>query len=111
MSVCRADSEPGRPRPRSSETTKEVIVGGPLCESGDIFTQEAGGVVAKRALPEAQVGDYLVIENAGAYGYVMSSNYNSKPLAPEVLIENGRPHLVRRRQTYDDLLGLESIAR
>jgi diaminopimelate decarboxylase len=108
MSICPADNDSGR---ATSRELREVIVGGPLCESGDIFTQEAGGVVAKRALPNAQVGDYLIIENAGAYGYVMSSNYNSKPLAPEVLIENGKPHLARRRQTYEDLLGLESIAR
>jgi diaminopimelate decarboxylase len=106
MAVCPADGQPGR-----SPSAREVIVGGPLCESGDIFTQEAGGVVARRKLPEAKVGDYLIIGNAGAYGYVMSSNYNSKPLAPEVVIENGRPHLARRRQTYEDLLGLESIAR
>jgi diaminopimelate decarboxylase len=108
MSVCPADSDAARSISRENH---DVIVGGPLCESGDIFTQEAGGVVAKRALPNAQVGDFLIIENAGAYGYVMSSNYNSKPLAPEVLIESGKPHLARRRQTYEDLLGLESIAR
>ena len=60
-----------------------------LCESGDIFTQEEGGFVARRALPEADVGDYLVIGYAGAYGYVMASNYNTKPLVAEVLIENG----------------------
>jgi diaminopimelate decarboxylase len=105
MSVCPAD---GREIARE---TRDVIVGGPLCESGDIFTQEAGGIVTKRALPDAEVGDYLLIENAGAYGYVMSSNYNSKPLAPEVLIENGVPHLARRRQTYEDLLNLEAIRR
>ena len=69
---------------------REVIVGGPLCESGDIFTQEEGGFVAPRRLPEADVGDLLVIECAGAYGFVMGSNYNSRPLAAEVLIEDGR---------------------
>jgi diaminopimelate decarboxylase len=106
MSVCPADIESGN---SAKVATKEVIVGGPLCESGDIFTQEAGGFVAQRELPEAKVGDYLIIENAGAYGYVMSSNYNSKPLAPEVLIENGKPRLARRRQTYEDLIGLEFI--
>ena len=47
-----------------------MIVGGPLCESGDIFTQEEGGFVARRNLPQAEVGDFLVIENAGAYGFV-----------------------------------------
>jgi diaminopimelate decarboxylase len=108
MAVCRANSEPGRPQ---AGLLREVIVGGPLCESGDIFTQEEGGFVAHRALPEAQVGDYLVIGNAGAYGYVMASNYNSKPLVAEVLIENGQPHLVRRRQTLADLIQHETIPR
>jgi len=88
---------------------QEVIVGGPLCESGDIFTQEEGGFVAARSLPVAAVGDYLVIEAAGAYGSVMASNYNSKPLAAEVLIADGRPHLVRARQTFDDLVRGEVI--
>jgi diaminopimelate decarboxylase len=87
----------------------EVAVGGPLCESGDIFTQEEGGYVAKRPLPIAAVGDLLVIERAGAYGFVMGSNYNSKPLAAEVLIQDGRPHLIRRRQTFEDLIRGEVI--
>jgi diaminopimelate decarboxylase len=103
MAICPAD---GSPSPRSM---KVVVVGGPLCESGDIFTQEEGGFVSCRSLPTASVGDYLVIGVAGAYGYAMSSNYNSKPMAPEVLIENGRANLVRRRQTLDDLIALESI--
>jgi diaminopimelate decarboxylase len=88
---------------------QDVVVGGPLCESGDIFTQEEGGFVSKRSLPEAAVGDFLVIGCAGAYGHVMGNNYNSKPLAPEVLIEGGQAHLVRRRQTLDDLVRHESI--
>lgn len=88
---------------------RDVVVGGPLCESGDIFTQEEGGFVARRSLPDAAVGDYLVIGRAGAYGYVMASNYNSKPLVAEVLIEGGVPHLVRRRQSLADLTRNESI--
>jgi diaminopimelate decarboxylase len=87
----------------------DVVVGGPLCESGDIFTQEAGGFVRTRSLPVADVGEYLVIECAGAYGFVMGSNYNSKPLAAEVLISGGQPHLIRRRQTFEDLIAGESI--
>jgi diaminopimelate decarboxylase len=90
-------------------TMQPVVVGGPLCESGDIFTQEEGGFVATRQLPQARVGDYLVVECAGAYGFVMGSNYNSKPLAAEVLVVDGRPHLVRQRQTLDDLLQGERI--
>lgn len=87
----------------------EVVVGGPLCESGDIFTQEEGGFVRSRMLPVAEVGEYLVIECAGAYGFVMGSNYNSKPLAAEVLVQEGQAHLVRRRQTFYDLVSGESI--
>jgi diaminopimelate decarboxylase len=89
----------------------EVIVGGPLCESGDIFTQEAGGFVRSRMLPVAEVGEYLVIECAGAYGFVMGSNYNSKPLAAEVLVENGQAREIRRRQTFDELVAGETIPR
>ena len=87
----------------------DVVVGGPLCESGDIFTQESGGVVCKRSLPVASVGDYVVIERAGAYGFVMASNYNSKPLPPEVLVYEGRAQLIRERQTLDDLIRGERI--
>jgi diaminopimelate decarboxylase len=105
MAICPAD---GRPTTRNAV---DVVVGGPLCESGDIFTQEEGGFVSRRSLPEAKIGDYLVIGCAGAYGYVMASNYNSKPLAAEVLIENGRANLVRRRQTLDDLTRLEIVPR
>jgi diaminopimelate decarboxylase len=83
---------------------QDVIVGGPLCESGDVFTQEAGGYVRKQRLPEAQVGDLLVVACAGAYGFVMGSNYNSKPLAAEVLIDAGQARLIRRRQTFEDLV-------
>jgi diaminopimelate decarboxylase len=81
-----------------------VIVGGPLCESGDIFTQSEGGFVCSRRLPDALVGDLLVIECAGAYGFVMGSNYNSRPLAAEVLLQDGRAHLIRRRQTFEDMV-------
>lgn len=89
--------------------TVEVVVGGPLCESGDIFTQTEGGYVCTRTLPVARVGELLVIECAGAYGYVMGSNYNSKPLAAEVLVWQGQPHLIRARQTFDDLVRGEQI--
>jgi diaminopimelate decarboxylase len=102
MSVVPADGRTTRPE-------QEVIVGGPLCESGDIFTQEEGGVVVTRRLPEASVGELLVIECAGAYGFVMGSNYNSKPLAAEVLIQDRHAHLIRRRQTFKDLIHGESI--
>jgi diaminopimelate decarboxylase len=103
MSVCPRDGK-GSDRPLA-----EVVVGGPLCESGDIFTQEEGGFVCTRPLPAAEVGDYLILEVAGAYGFVMGSNYNSKPLAAEVMIQNGKPHLIRERQTSEDLLRGERL--
>jgi len=102
VAVAPADGGVNRP-------LQPVIVGGPLCESGDIFTQEEGGFVAKRDLPAAAVGDLVVIECAGAYGFVMSSNYNSKPLASEVLIQEGRADLVRRRQTFEEMIAGEVI--
>jgi len=88
---------------------RDVVVGGPLCESGDIFTQEEGGFVRCQTLPEAEVGDLLVIECAGAYGFVMSSNYNSKPMAAEVLIRDGKTALVRARQRLADLFRDELV--
>jgi diaminopimelate decarboxylase len=85
----------------------DAVVAGPLCESGDVFTQGEAGVVLPRPLGDAQVGDLLVIHDTGAYGASMSSNYNSRPLAAEVLIEDGKVRLIRRRQTVDELLALE----
>jgi diaminopimelate decarboxylase len=102
MSLCPADA-------RATPEAEEVAVGGPLCESGDIFTQADGGFVATRSLPAAQVGDLLVIEVAGAYGFVMASNYNSKPLPAEVLVDDGRARLVRVRQTPADLVRGETV--
>ncbi|MCG8587612.1 MAG: diaminopimelate decarboxylase [Pirellulales bacterium] len=89
--------------------TRDVVVGGPLCESGDIFTQEEGGFVSTRNLPDAHVGELLVIECAGAYGFVMSSNYNSHPTAAEVLIDNSQADLIRARQTFEDLVRGERV--
>jgi diaminopimelate decarboxylase len=111
MAICPAGGAADGGRARTGSSMREVIVGGPLCESGDIFTQEEGGFVAHRSLPDAKVGDFLVIGCAGAYSYAMASNYNSKPLVAEVLIENDKPHLVRRRQTPADLLVFECIPR
>jgi diaminopimelate decarboxylase len=88
---------------------QNVIVGGPLCESGDVFTQGEGGVVLHRPLPAARVGDLLVVHDTGAYGASMSSNYNTRPLIAEVLMECGQPRLIRRRQTVNELLSLEML--
>jgi diaminopimelate decarboxylase len=99
------------PQDTTPRAERDVVVGGPLCESGDIFTQEEGGVVRTERLPEAKVGEWLVIERAGAYGFVMSSNYNGKPLPAEVLVHSGKAHLVRARQLLADLVRGESIPR
>jgi diaminopimelate decarboxylase len=87
---------------------RPTVVAGPLCESGDVFTQHDGGLVHPRPLPTAQVGDYLVFHDTGAYGASMSSNFNSRPLLPEVLMDGDRDRLIRRRQTIQELLALES---
>ncbi|MDF7680303.1 diaminopimelate decarboxylase [Enterobacteriaceae bacterium ESL0689] len=86
-----------------------TVVAGPLCESGDVFTQQDGGKVETRLLPEVVPGDYLVLHDTGAYGASMSSNYNSRPLLPEVLCDKGHARLIRRRQTIADLLALEQL--
>ncbi|WP_338803317.1 diaminopimelate decarboxylase [Xenorhabdus griffiniae] len=98
------------PETTSLETTLlETIVAGPLCESGDVFTQLEGGEVVSRMLPPVSVGDYLIFHHTGAYGASMSSNYNSRPLIPEILFTQGAARLIRRRQTIEELLLLEAI--
>jgi diaminopimelate decarboxylase len=89
---------------KATDEETDVIVAGPLCESGDVFTQEEGGIVVSRKLPLAQVGDLLVIHEVGAYGSAMSSNYNSRLLAPEVLWEEGKFVQIRKRQTFEQML-------
>ena len=91
----------------ASREVIDTVVAGPLCESGDVFTQGDGGVVIPRALPRAQVGDLLLIHDTGAYGASMSSNYNSRPLIAEVLLEGADARLIRRRQRVEELLALE----
>jgi len=84
-----------------------TVVAGPLCESGDVFTQSAGGVVETRDLAPAETGDLLVFHDTGAYGASMSSNYNTRPLAAEVLVDGHAARLIRRRQTVAELIALE----
>jgi diaminopimelate decarboxylase len=95
---------PADDTPRATQAT---VVAGPLCESGDVFTQGDGGVVQTRELPQARVGDLLVFHDAGAYGAAMSSNYNTRPFIPEVLVDAGKIRLIRRRQLVSELLALE----
>jgi diaminopimelate decarboxylase len=103
ISLARADGS------SSVSEVRDVVVGGPLCESGDVFTQEEGGFVTKRKLPEARVGDYLLIHDAGAYGSVMSSNYNTRRLAAEVLLSQGGSQVIRERQSFEALVQFEKI--
>lgn len=98
---------PADGRNTDNQPLQDTVIAGPLCESGDVFTQQAGGGIETRPLPQVRVGDYLVFHDTGAYGSSMSSNYNSRPLLPEVLFENGEPRLIRRRQTIEELIGLE----
>ncbi|HHQ4306238.1 TPA: diaminopimelate decarboxylase [Serratia fonticola] len=100
---------PADGRNTDNQPLQDTVIAGPLCESGDVFTQQAGGGIETRPLQQVRVGDYLVFHDSGAYGSSMSSNYNSRPLLPEVLFENGEPRLIRRRQTIEELIGLELL--
>ena len=73
---------------------------GPLCESGDTLGRD-------RRFPRPEVGDLFAVLDAGAYGSVMASNYNRRTLPPEVMVQDGRALVIRRRQTIDDMLALE----
>jgi diaminopimelate decarboxylase len=86
--------------PRSGREQSWDIVG-PICESSDVFARE-------RMLPPLDVGDLVAVLDAGAYGAVMGSNYNRRLLPPEVLVDEGRWTTIRRRQTLDDVLALET---
>jgi len=79
-----------------------VDVVGPVCESGDTFTKE-------RALPPIGQDDLLVLTQAGAYGAVMASDYNSRPLVPEVLVNGDRFAIVRKRPTFEEMIGRETL--
>lgn len=82
--------------------TAVVDVVGPVCESGDFLATD-------RSLPEVKAGDLLAVMSAGAYGFVMASNYNSRPRPPEILVKDGEIHVIRARESYDDLVRGESI--
>ncbi|MCX6970419.1 MAG: diaminopimelate decarboxylase [Verrucomicrobia bacterium] len=86
----------------SREPSVQMDVVGPVCESGDFFAQD-------RELSPLEAGDRIALLSAGAYGFVMSSNYNSRPLLPEVLVDGSNVHLIRRRQTLEDLISGEKI--
>ncbi len=75
---------------------------GPICESADFLAKD-------RELPEVAAGDLLAVMSAGAYGFAMSSQYNARPRAAEVLVEADRFRIIRRRETYEDLIAGESL--
>jgi diaminopimelate decarboxylase len=85
--------------PRGGEV---VDVVGPICESGDYLAKA-------RPLPPTKRGDLLAVFTAGAYGFAMSSNYNNRPRAPEVLVDGDTYRVIRRRETYEDLVALEQV--
>jgi diaminopimelate decarboxylase len=92
---------------RDGEGTAPRAVAGPLCESADVFTQAKEGRLEPRELPAAEVGDLLAVHDVGAYGASMASNYNSRLLAAEVMVTGGAARLVRRRQTFEELVAPE----
>lgn len=86
---------------------KPWAVAGPLCESGDVFTRDDNELIQPRDLPTPEPGDFLLLHDAGAYGAVMASNYNSLGRAPQVWWDDGRATLMSRRETLDDILKTE----
>jgi diaminopimelate decarboxylase len=94
------DIVPVSPQPRPPATYDVV---GPVCETGDTFARG-------RVLPECAPGDLLAILGAGAYGMSMASTYNSRPLAAEALLDEGRYAVIRRRQTFEEMVAGERPA-
>jgi diaminopimelate decarboxylase len=94
------DLRPVRPKPG---TPGAYDVVGPVCESGDTFARD-------RRLPPLESGDVVAFFTSGAYGAVMASEYNSRPLVPEVLVRGADFAVVRARPTYDEMLAREPLA-
>lgn len=86
----------------NAKPTQEIDIAGNVCESGDLFARN-------RAMPELSEGDLLAILNAGAYAFSMSSQYNSRPRAAEILVFNGLSEIVRERETFSDLFNKQNI--
>lgn len=88
---------------KNRDATVQIYdVVGPICETGDTFS-------TGRRLPSMHEGDLAVIKSAGAYGFCMASNYNTRPLPPEILVDGDKVELIRPRQSYDDIINLETI--
>ncbi len=90
--------------------TEPTIIAGPLCESGDVFTRDDAELLQPRLLPTMHPDDLVLIHDAGAYGYTMSSNYNSLGRAPQVWIDRGIPYLISRREIFEDLVRTECFS-
>jgi diaminopimelate decarboxylase len=90
---------PVRSRAQADKAIFDIV--GPVCESGDFFARD-------RELPEPREGDLLAILDAGAYGLSLASNYNSRPRPAEVLVENSKAKIIRKRESMNDLLKAES---
>ena len=97
-----ANLPPDRSRAFEPRGGEVVDVVGPICESGDYLAKA-------RPLPQTKRGDLLAVFTAGAYGFAMSSNYNNRPRAPEVLVDGDQYRVIRRRETYEDLVALERV--
>lgn len=93
-----------RPVEQKTASAPRMIVDvvGQVCETGDFLGLD-------RDLPKLKAGDLIAVSTAGAYGAVQAGTYNTRPLVPEVLVDGDRFHVVRPRQTYDDLIGLDSV--
>lgn len=88
-------------QPRDGQTIEYDVVG-PICESGDIFTKN-------RTLPPIEKDDLVVIQSAGAYGFAMASNYNSRPLPAEIMVDGDKVSIAAKRQTLSDMIARETI--
>lgn len=93
---------PDRNADREPVDGEVVDVVGPICESGDYLAKD-------RALPKTKRGDLLAVFTAGAYGFAMSSNYNNRPRIAEVLVDGASYKVIRRRETYEDLVAAERV--
>jgi diaminopimelate decarboxylase len=94
------------------EYREPIVVAGPLCESGDVFTRDETELLQPRPLPRPRIGELLTLHDAGAYGYAMSSNYNSIGRAPQLwLEEDGSVEIISRRESIDDILRAETSER
>jgi diaminopimelate decarboxylase len=94
------DIWPVREKDGQKPITADVV--GPICETGDFLSRD-------RRVPDTAPGELLAVMSAGAYGFTMASNYCSRLRVPEVMVQNDAYHVIRQRQSYDDLIAGESV--